>query len=247
MTSKIETPAAETSPAEEEISGDSVAEYLRHHPDFFADRVDLLSEMSIPSRWSGDGVVDIQRYLAERRLGEIDELRNCAQEVIETSRSNMSVQTRTHAAVLAMLSSTDMGQLLRVINDDLPLLLDVDVAVLGIEQPGGEIDAIKAAPFEILSLSKGAVDRILGTDENAILLRGLETETDYVEMLFGAASGLVRSAAVVRLRWGPEVPEGILALGARGETFSPGQGTELVGFLARALELCLHRLAAPLD
>ena len=115
----------------EDVSGDAVADYLRRHPDFFTGRLDLLSDMAAPDRWSDDSVVDMQRFLAERRLGEIDDLRNCAQEVIETSRTNMSVQTRTHAAVLAMLSAADLEHLLRVINDDLPLLLDVDVVTLG--------------------------------------------------------------------------------------------------------------------
>ncbi len=242
MTSKTEKPTVETPPAAEDISGDAVADYLRRHPDFFTGRLDLLSEMTAPSRWTGDGVVDMQRYLAERRLGEIDDLRNCAQEVIETSRSNMSVQTRTHAAVLAMMSATDVGQLLRVINDDLPLLLDVDVVVMGLEPPGAETGAIKAAPTEVLELAEGGVDRMLGADENVCLLRGLEDEQEYGEMLFGAASGLVRSAVLVRLRAGRVVPDGVLALGARDDTFNPGQGTELAGFLARALELCLHRL-----
>ena len=96
----------------EDVSGDAVADYLRRHPDFFNGRLDLLSDMAVPDRWSDDSVVDMQRFLAERRLGEIDDLRNCAQEVIETSRTNMSVQTRTHAAVLAMLSAADLEHLL---------------------------------------------------------------------------------------------------------------------------------------
>ncbi len=243
MTGKTEKPAAATAPAMEDISGDAVAGYLRRHPDFFTGRLDLLSEMSAPSRWSGDGVVDMQRYLAESRRGEIDDLRNCAQEVIETSRSNMSVQTRTHAAVLALMSATDVEQLMCVINDDLPLLLDVDVAVLGLEPPVSETGALGAAPPEVLELAEGGVDRMLGADENVCLLRGLEDEKEYAEFLFGAASGLVRSAVLLRLRAGSVVAGGVLALGSRGDTFSPGQGTELAGFLARALELCLYRLA----
>jgi len=108
MTGKTEKPAVETAPESGDLSADAVADYLSRHSDFFTDRLELLSEMFSPSRESGDGVVDMHRYLADRRLTEIDELRNCAQEVIETSRSNMSVQTRTHASVLAMMASTDM-------------------------------------------------------------------------------------------------------------------------------------------
>ena len=240
MTRKTDDQAKDETrdPMDETPSGDAVAEYLGRNPDFFADRVDLLSGMSAPDRWSGDGVVDIQRFLAERRLIEIDDLRNCAQEVIETSRTNMSVQTRTHAAVLAVLAAADAEQLLRVIDGDLPLLLDVDVVMVGFE-PSKTVAALLSP--DVHGLSKGAVDGILGAEGNVRLLRDIEDDG----AIFGAAAGLVRSAALARLRPGKALPDGLLALGARGPAFGPGQGTELIGFLARVLEQCLHRLAEP--
>lgn len=232
----------EDNEADNSVSAEAVAEYLRDHPDFFTDKVDLLTEMQAPDRWSGDGVVDMQRFLAERRLGEIDDLRNCAQEVIETSRSNMSVQTRTHAAILAMLAATDVEQLLRVIDGDLPLLLDVDVVMVGLELPE-KPDAAGAlwASTDIHRLAEGAADDTLGEGENVRLLKEVEDDGT----IFGAAAGLVCSAALARLRPGPGVPGGLMALGSRSGAFHSGQGTELIGFLARVLEFCLHRLAEP--
>lgn len=239
MTRKTDEPAAKnaTRPEGAGMSGDTVAEYLKSHPDFFADRLELLSEMAAPARWSGDGVVDMQRFLLERRLGEIEELRNCAQEVIETSRTNMSVQTRTHAAVLALLAVKDLDQLGRVVDDDLPLLLDVDAVVLGLEPGAGAKRVIAAAP-EATALADGTVDALLGVDENVRLFRDMADDGS----VFGSAAGLVRSAAVARLRPSLQVPPGFIALGSRGSAFHPGQGTELIGFMARVFEQCLHRL-----
>ena len=55
--------------------------------------------------------------------------------------------------------------------------------------------------------------------------------------LFGAAAGLVRSEALIRLSIGDATPEALLALGSRdAEHFQEGQGTELLGFLARVVE-----------
>ena len=262
MGRKTDKPAVvdDQAPAED-VSGDAVADYLRRHPDFFTDRLDLLSDMTAPDRWSGDSVVDIQRFQAERRLSEIDDLRNCAQEVIATSRSNMSVQTRTHAAVLAMLSAADLEHLLRIINDDLPLLLDVDVVTLcieapeGIEAPGSPESGPRAVPgkalgallamAEVQKLPRGGVDGILGAEENVRLLRDIKDGTEVGGTLFGAAAGLARSAALARLRPGREIPAGLVAMGSRESAFHPGQGTELIGFLARVLESCLHRLVEP--
>jgi|TARA_Y100000294_G_scaffold109072_1_gene101193 hypothetical protein len=256
MGRKTDKPAVDDDQAPaDDVSGDAVADYLRRHPEFFTDRLDLLSDMTAPDRWSGDSVVDIQRFLAERRLGEIDDLRNCAQEVIETSRTNMSVQTRTHAAVLALLSAADLEHLLRIINDDLPLLLDVDVVTLGFEAPGspgspesgpqavpGKALGELLAQADVQKLRQGGVDGIFGAEENVRLLRDIGDETEVGGTLFGAAAGLARSAALARLRPGREVPAGLVALGSRESAFRPGQGTELIGFLARVLESCLHRL-----
>ena len=89
----------------DDISEAEVIAYLRARPDFLAHHADVVSGMVAPERWSGDGVVDMQKFLIDRRSGERDQLRDAAQDVIETSRSNMSVQTRTHAAVLSLLAT----------------------------------------------------------------------------------------------------------------------------------------------
>ena len=67
-------------------------------------------------------------------------------------------------------------------------------------------------------------------------------ETSDDGAVFGETSGLVRSAAYVRINAGDNLPVGILALGARERgAFHPGQGSDLVNFLARVAELCLRR------
>jgi len=114
-----------------QLEASDVAEYLRKNTDFFKLYPDIMSEVVAPERWTGDGVVDMQRFMLDRRSSEIDELRNCAQEVIETSRTNMSTQTRTHAAVLAAVTARDFEHLIRVVTDDWPFLLDVDVVSIG--------------------------------------------------------------------------------------------------------------------
>ncbi len=226
--------AAESADA---ATAESVAGYLARHPEFFIERPELLAGMAPPSRWSGDGVVDMQRYLLERTRVEIADLRDCAQEVIETSRSNMSVQTRTHAAALALIAVPDLDHLLRVVADDLPLLLDLDVVAIGFEESSPPLAQLVGA--EVRRLPAGKVDELLGSDRNVVLLKTVRDDG----ALFGSAAGLVRSAALSRLRPGNRVPAGLLAFGSRGDTFRPNQGTELIHFLTRVLESCLHRLA----
>lgn len=223
-------------PAADEPSTEQVVDYLRRHPDFLT-RPDVLESMMPPGRWGkeSEGVVDMQRVMLLRLRDEIDNLRDCAQDLIETSRANMSSQTRTHASVLAMLSTDDFNHFLRVLSDDLPLLLDVDAVTLAFEPPSAPFPEL-ISPY-IGEMPEGAVDHFLTAGRDVALLCNL-TEDD---SLFGSACGLVRSAALARIRPGLSTPSGILALGSRANTFHPGQGTELVGFMARVTERCLYK------
>ena len=218
-----------------QLEASDVAEYLRQNPEFFKSHPDVMSEVVVPERWTGDGVVDMQRFMLDRRSSEIDELRNCAQEVIETSRTNMSTQTRTHAAVLAAVTAKNFEHLIQIIIDDWPFLLDVDVVSIGFEP--SHAPNPRLISDNLRQLPMGEVDRVVGTDQDISLYREILDDGT----LFGAGSGLVRSAAVARIRPSLASPVGIMALGSRGNVFHPGQGSELIGFLVRILETLIHR------
>ncbi len=217
------------------LTEDQVNDFLSNNPDFLARNPDILKTMMAPSRWSGDGVADMQQFMLEQLRGEIDNLRTCAQDVIETSRTNMSIQTRTHTAVLAMLSATGFDQLARVIAEDFPLLLDIDIAVIGFEP--ADTPGTKPESDIIKDFLPGDVDRALGPDQDVVLMRDVSDDL----VIFGEGAGLVHSAAMARLRPGHRSPAGLLALGSRGSAFYPGHGTELIGFVARVLERCIDR------
>lgn len=235
-------PAAADSPPAA-VDDDTVIAYLRDHRDFLVRHTDLLASLALPGRWGGedDGgqeggrVVDMQQFMLERLRGEIDNLRASALDLIDTSRRNLSIQNRTHAAALALLGAQDLAHMLRIVADDLPLLLDVDAVVIGFEPPAAPLSGLVLP--DIRPLAAGTVDAILGNVDVKLL-----RETSDDGTIFGSAAGLVRSAALARLMPSETVPIGLLALGSRGRgAFHSGQGTDLVGFLARVAERCARR------
>ena len=235
MTQPTDKPASSILVTDPRLSDAAVAAYLRDNPDFLIRNPDVLDALAPPARWSGDGVVDMQQYLIKRNRYEMNELRDCAQDVIETSRSNMSTQTRAHAAVLALLATRQWGDIVHVVSHDWPLLLDVDVVSLALELTNPPDTHLMQG--DVAKLAAGAIDRFLGDDQDVRLFPELSDDGS----LFGSGAGLVRSAALVRMRPSDKVPAGLLALGARRATFHPGQGTELLTFLCRALEQCIAR------
>ena len=231
-------PLAQPATAEGGLDEDAVLAYLERNPDFLARHPDVLAGMMAPGRWSGDGVIDMQQFLLNRRSQEMAELRDAAEHVIETSRSNMSVQMRTHAAIISLLGAQSWDDLLHVVTHDWPLLLDVDAVSLGFETAGP--DQARFMENDIHRLEAGYVDSIFEGGIEVRLLRPVADDGT----LFGAAAGLVRSAALARIHPGADWPAGVLALGAREVAFHPGQGTELISFLCRVLEACIARVIA---
>lgn len=228
--------AAVTDPSH--LSDAQVAAYLRRHGDFLLRHPDLVLALSPPSRWPDvDGVVDMQVFMIDRLKEEVDRVKGTAADLIHTSRSNMSTQNRTHEAVLILLGADDLAGLAQVVADDLPPMLDVDVATLCFEESNRPLPVL-AVPG-VLRLPPGSVERMMGGPERDC---ALNESVPGDPAVFGDGAGLVASSALVRLSPGGACPDGVLALGARhGQTFHSGQGTELITFLARVTESCLRR------
>jgi len=126
------------------------------------------------------------------------------------------------------------------VTTDLAVLLDVDVVTVAVESEAPV--TTRPTPHGIRLLRTGAVDALLGADK-AVLL---EAEVSGDPALFGAAAGLVRSQALLRLGFGKANPTGLLCIGTRKPgRFHPGLGTELLGFLARALSITIAQWLKP--
>lgn len=219
-------------PARPEPDESRVAAYLRAHPDFLVNNPDLLRVLTPPGKENGGNVEDFQTFLIERLRGEVERLSGDNRDLLITSRDNLSGQRRVHDAVLALVGAPDFEQLVHVITTDLAVILDLDIVTLCVEVADARWP--RAVASGVFTLQPGAVDELIGTGRDLILFRKRTGE----RAVFGSATSLVRSSALLRLRFGSKRKSGILALGSRHEdTFHPGQGTELLSFLARVVEL----------
>lgn len=217
-------------------TSDQVETYLRANPGFLNERPDLIAVLAPPSRFEGSSVVDLQNVMVQKLREESRDLRDAANLLISTTRSNMIIQTRTHAAVMALLGADNFDRLVHVVRYDLPLLLDVDTVSLCFESTG----ANHPDYADIRWLPAGSVEKVLGGAEQPYYRLLEDVEDD--GQVFGEASGLVRSAAIARLSPGASIATGLLALGARERgAFHSGQSSDLLTFLARVTEMCLHR------
>lgn len=234
-----EREAAAAPPAPGEIGGRDVVAYLRRHPDFLDRHPEALRALGAPSRELGGGIVDFQHFHLERLRRDLARLAAEQRSLIAVSRATLATQGRVHKAVLAVLAAGSFEQLLQTVTTDLAVLLDVDVVTIGVESA---VPSARLGLHGIRLLKAGAIDGLLGPERQVLVRADLPGDA----ALFGSAAGLVCSQALLRLGFGRAAPLGLLCLGSREpRRFQPGQGSELLGFLARVIGITIAQWLTP--
>lgn len=232
---KDATGKAGEAPADSAVAAEQVAAYLRQHPDFFDRNPELLDAIAPTGEAHAEGVVDLRHFMVERLRDELAGMSALRDELVVTGRTNLSAQARVHKAILALLAARGFEHFVETLTTDLAVILDLDVVTLGVEQDGE--DVTRAQTPGVYSLDPGTVDRLIGPGQSIALRETVEGDP----MVFGPGAGLVASDALLRLSISSTTPTALLALGSREPgQFHPGQGTELLIFLARVVETCIR-------
>lgn len=215
-----------------QVTAEQVVDYLARNPDFLSKHPQALDTQLPPERELGDGVADFQTALIDRLRADVAGQNVRQRELLDTSRANLSIQTRVHQCVLALLEARSFEKVIEAVATDMTVMLDLDVVTICIESEDGDWLG-GAAGQGLRVITPGTVEALFGSEEDFVLRSGAEGNAE----AFGEAASLVRSEALVRLEISSSTPPALLAFGSRDpEKFHPGQATELMGFLATALE-----------
>ena len=214
------------------ISEESIIEWLKKNPSFFNENPEVLDYITPPRDDQGKGIVDFQYYMVKRFKEDRDEVLESAREIVETSRANMSNQSRIHKAILMVLEAHNFEDFIRTITMDFAPLLGVDIISLLVEADDGVIPHINVSGVKVIPF--GASQELLG--DKMVLL---QDKIVGVEAVYGGGAKLVNSQALLRLNLSGAVPSVMVAFGSRDpEMFAEGQATDLLMFLGRVLERC---------
>ena len=229
---------------------DDVREFLKTHPDFLKNNLDVVAELTPPERDLGNGIIDFQHYMVKNLQKDSKALKSRYDVLIDFCRDNMSVQAQVHHAVLRLIRTRSLEQLLEVLTLDLVSLFDVDVVRMAMESETRFETSYGEQNYSgIVFIESGVVDDALGEKKNVLLVEDCTViRPPGFDQVFADCEAMIASCAMLRLELDTVDRNVILAFGVRHkDRFHPGQGIELLHFLAQIvahqLDMYLNDLA----
>ncbi|WP_339411512.1 DUF484 family protein [Pseudomonas sp. EA_35y_Pfl2_R5] len=218
------------------LDSETVAAYLRLHPEFFIDHDELIPELRIPHQ-RGDTVSLVERQVKLLRERNI-EMRHRLSQLMDVARDNDRLFDKTRRLVLDLLDANSLEGVVSCVEDSLRSEFQV---------PFVSLILFSDAPLPVgRSVSSAEAHQAIGG-----LLAGGKTicgvlREHELNFLFGSEDGAqVGSAAVVGINH--QGLHGVLAIGsADPQHYKSSLGTLFLGYIAEVLGRVVPGFATPL-
>jgi uncharacterized protein len=220
-----------------ELDADSVAAYLRRHPEFFNEHPELLSQLQIPHD-SGAAISLVERQMSILRA-QNQKHQQKLRELIEIAGANEELARRMHMLALTLMDAGDPAEIFATLYENLRQNFHADFAVVRL--------------FADPATADDAGDEFAGPDDaghslfKAIIDGGRplcgQLKRQQQVYLFGNEGDPITSGVMVPLLG--EGWQGIMAIGSCDpDRFHPGMGVDLLSNLGEILGIVLKRWVA---
>ena len=218
------------------LDSETVAAYLRLHPEFFVQHEELIPEMRIPHQ-PGDAVSLVERQVKLLRERNI-EMRHRLSQLMDVARENDRLFDKTRRLVLDLLDASSLEEVVGAVEDSLRHEFQVPFVSL-------ILFSDSTLPVGRSVTSADAHQSIGGLLAGGKTICGV-LRSHELEFLFGAEErDQVGSAAVVSLTH--QGLHGVLAIGSPDpQHYKSSLGTLFLGYIAEVLARVLPRFASPL-
>ena len=215
------------------MSADTVAEYLRNHPEFFSEYQDLLEEIIIPHD-SGKAVSLIERQVSILRE-QNEQAKKRLHELIEIARQNEELARRMHQLALTLMDVAEPKDIFKTLYENLRRNFRADYVSVRLFADPAFVDSFAGEEFAGVEIPEENLFRSIISKR--LPLSGRLKRQQQV-FLFGDDGDEIASAVMVPLHgseWG-----GILAIGSKdANRFQEGMGVELLANLGEILSFIL--------
>ncbi|MDE0790316.1 MAG: DUF484 family protein [Woeseiaceae bacterium] len=229
---------AEADYANEELSEQSVHDYLASHPDFFEEHANLLSSLNLPHT-TGGAVSLVERQVSILRQKDLS-LQKQLKELIEVARANDLLSAKIHKLTMQLFAVSDLKTMIITLEEGIRSGFGADQAVLVVFGDPGAFNDIDAGRFF----------RVVDKDCDALspfsaFLASRATRCGKIrdaqrDFLFQEDANEIGSSALVPLGIDNEI--GFLAIGsADANHFHPSMSTDFLTRLGDLLAGALKR------
>jgi uncharacterized protein YigA (DUF484 family) len=219
-----------------EVSEESLADYLKSHPDFFERHLSLLGNLKLPHRTTGGAISLIERQVdVLRQRNHAMETR--LKELVDVARTNDRLATRIHSLAMKLMRARSREQVVDVLDEQLREGFSVDQAALVLFDSVPGLAQGHSSFVRVVHREDPAVGPFKSFLQNSSprCSRVRDAQRDF---LFGPGAE-IKSMALVPL--GPRSEFGFLAIGSRDpDHFQPSRSSD---FLARLGELAACALS----
>ena len=233
--SQQQSGAAVGAPLTEALSEDSIADYLKSHPDFFERHAPLVLGLKLPHRAGGATISLVERQVSLLRQRN-SQLERQFKDLVAVAKQNDALVEKIHQLCLKLMRAPTLKQRLERLETGLREDFAAERAVLVL---------FPASPTE--AVREGFVRR-LGTDDPdvrpfATFLRAAKPRCgplrDRQKNIFDRDADAVSSAALVPL--GSEARLGFLVIGSRDpDHFHPGKRMDFLARLGEVLAVAIR-------
>jgi len=210
------------------MDSNEVAEYLKEHPEFFAEHAEMMSQIEIPSPHGDKAVSITERQMATLRE-KARQLEAKLAELIRFGEENDAIGDKVHELGVALTAAVDLPAVLRAIYAHLGGAFAVPHVVVRL----WAADDSGSGSAEFMPTAEGIRSAVAALKHPYCGPAADQETADW----FGERGGHVRSLAQVPLRRGDET-FGVLVLASEeAHRFYPEMGTlylERIGDMAAA-------------
>ena len=227
--------AAVGAPLTEPVSEDSIADYLKGHPDFFERHAPLVLGLKLPHRAGGATISLVERQVSMLRTRNT-QLERQLKDLVAVAKQNDALAEKIHQLCLKLMRAPTLVQRLERLETGLREDFAAERAVLVL---------FAAAPAE--ALRDGFVRRMDPDDPDvrpfAAFLRAAKPRCgplrDRQKNVFERDADVISSAALVPL--GTESKLGFLIIGSRDpDHFHPGKRMDFLARLGEVLAVAIR-------
>lgn len=183
----------------------------------------------------GDNVIDIRGRAMEVLEQRLDRLEAQHESVIAAAYDNQSGTAVVHRAVVGLLETADLSELIDSLQADIAPLLRIETLRLVVEAD----PLLPGLPEDVIIAPEGAIGRILSAGRR--MPRGddivLRPASPITRPIHGRA---IASEALLPVDLGARRPRALLLMGsAEAHRFLPAHGTDLLRFFGQVFRLVL--------